>query len=82
MYKQFLKFCGKEIEKNKFYCSKKPITINNIEINIMLIPDRFGFVKREMKIRSLCMKIPKINRRSNSFKETKYVLLGSKNMNF
>ena len=47
--KKFLKFDGTEIEIYNFHQDKRPILIENIDINKMVVSNKISFGKREFK---------------------------------
>ena len=40
-------YCDIEVEKKKFHSSKKPIIIDDVNINKILTSDRFGYDKNK-----------------------------------
>ena len=50
MDKKVIKFDDIEIEKWKFYQHKKPILIDNIDINIIVVQNQVFLVKRILNI--------------------------------
>ena len=49
MDKQFIKFDDTEIEKYKFHQYKKPISIDNIDINKIVVSHEVSFGKKHFK---------------------------------
>ena len=46
MDEKIIKFNDTEIEKNKFYQVKSSISINNIDINIIVVSNKASFCKK------------------------------------
>ena len=83
MEKTIIKLGDTEIEKQKFYQHKRPISIQNIDINNIVVPSKVSFGKRsfkyfightDAKIRPFCIFIPKMGAYRRDFDETKYML--------
>ena len=49
MAKEIIKFYGTEIEEYKFHQYKSPILINNIDINRIVVSNKFPFGKQDLK---------------------------------
>ena len=49
MDKKIIKFDGTEIEEYEFHQYKSPISINIVDINKILVPNKFTFGKQEFK---------------------------------
>ena len=47
---EFLKFGNIEIEKQKFHSSRNPVTTDDMDINKILISDRFARGKRVLTL--------------------------------
>ena len=76
--------CGDiEIQKEKFHQHKRPISINNIDIHKIVVPNKVSFGKKESKYfiaykdakknRPLCIFLPKMSAYRRDFDETKYM---------
>ena len=69
MDKRIIKFDDTKIEKYKFHQNKSPISINDIDINKIVVSNKFPFVKQDFKyfishkgsekIRPLCISVYK-----------------------
>ena len=81
-----IKFGDIQIEIQKFHQHKEPILIKNIEINKIVVSNKFSFGKKEFKyfirykdakeIRIcifLCIFLPKLSEYRKDFDETKYM---------
>ena len=81
--KTIIKFGDIEIEKQKIYQHKRPISIKNIDINKIVVSDEVSFGKKGFiyfigykntkKIRPLCIFLPKMSAYKRDFHETKYM---------
>ena len=80
--KIIIKFGDIEIEKQKFYQQKRPISIKNLDINEIVVSNKVSFGKKGFKyfigykgakIRSLCMFLPRMSTCGRDFDETKYM---------
>ena len=49
MNKKNIKFDGTELEEYEFYQSKIPISINDIDINKIVVSNKFPFGKQDFK---------------------------------
>ena len=49
MDKKILKFDGSEIEEQEYRQYKSPILINSIDVNKMVVSNKFSFVKQDFK---------------------------------
>ena len=49
MDKKIIKFDDTEIEECKFHQYKSPISISNIDINKIVVPNKFPFGKQDFK---------------------------------
>ena len=49
MDKRIIKFDDTKIEKYKFHQNKNPISINDIDINKIVVSNKFPFVKQDFK---------------------------------
>ena len=49
MFKKIVKLDGTEIEEYKIYQFKSPISINDIDINEIVVSNKFPFDKQEFK---------------------------------
>ena len=80
MEKKNMKFGNIEIQKQKH---KGPISIKTIEINKIVVSNRFSFGKKRFKyiisykdskkVKPLCIFLPKISAYRKDFDETKYI---------
>ena len=83
MDKKITKFGDTEIEKHKFHQHKSPVSINNIDINKIVVSNKSLFRKKGFKhfigysdskeIRPLCIFLPKMSAYRRDFDETKYM---------
>ena len=82
MEKAITKLGDTEIEKQKFCQHKRPISIQNIDINNVVVPSKVSFGKRsfkyfightDAKIRPFCIFIPKMGAYKRDFHENKYM---------
>ena len=84
MRRTIIKFGDIEIEKRKFHQHKRPISIINIDINKIIVSNKeiFTFGKKgfkyfigykDVKIRPLCIFLPKMSAYRRDFDETKYL---------
>ena len=83
MDKKNIKVDDTEIEKYKFHQHKRPILIDNIAINKVVVSNKIssgknGFkyfigYKDAKKIRPLCIFLPKISAYRRDFDKTKYM---------
>ena len=83
MKKSIIKFGNIIIEKQKFHQNKRPISIKNIGINKIRVPNNASFGKKcfkyfigykdAQKIRPLCIFFPKITAYTRDFDEAKYI---------
>ena len=72
-----------EIEKQEFHQYERPISIKNININKIIVSNKFSFGKKGFKyfigyedankIRPLCIFLPKMSAYRRDFDETKYI---------
>ena len=70
MDKKFIKFDDTEIEEFEFHQYKSPISINDLDINKIIVSNKFPFgnqdfryfigYKYNKKIRSICIFFPKM----------------------
>ena len=70
MDEQIIKYYGAEIEEHKFHQYKTPLSINDIDINNIVVPDKFHFGKQDFeyfigyrdseRIRPLCIFRPQM----------------------
>ena len=74
MVKIIIKFGDIEIEKQKFHHHKRPISIQHIDINKIVVSNKFfiGY-KDTKKIRPLCIFLPTVSAYRRGFDETKYL---------
>ena len=49
MDKDFIKLDDNEIEKSNFHQNKSPISINDIDINKVVVSNKLPFVKQDFK---------------------------------
>ena len=92
MDKKVTKFDDTEIEKYKFHQHKKPISIENIDINKIVVSNKVSFGKKEFKyfigykdakrIRPLCIFFPKMIVYRRDFDKTECVSFLIKNEKF
>ena len=86
MEKIIIKFNDAEIEKQKYYQHKSPISIKNIDINKIVVSDKVSFGKKKgfkyfigyrdaKKHRSLCIFLPKVSAYRRDFDVTKYIYI-------
>ena len=81
-----IKFGDIQIEIQKFHQHKEPILIKNIEINKIVVSNKFSFGKKEFKYfiryedakeiricKFLCIFLPKLSAYRKDFDETKYM---------
>ena len=83
MEKTYVKFDDIEIKNQKFRQHKTPISIENIDINKIVVSNKVSFGKKSFKyfigykdakkIRPLCISFPKINAYRRDFERTKYM---------
>ena len=83
MEKTVIKFGDINIEKQKSHQHKKYISIDNTEINKIVVSNKVSFSKKSFKyfigyknakkIRPLCMFLPKMSAYRRDFDETKYI---------
>ena len=91
--KQIIKFYGTKIEEYKFRQYKSPISINDIDINEIVVSNKFSFGKPDFKyfigykdnteIRPLCIFFPDINkykRYTGKVKCMSFIIKGEKNI--
>ena len=81
-----MKFNNIEVNKKEFHASKQPIALNLVNVNQILIPDKFEHCNKSFKyftgykddhiIRPLCIILPQMRR------YIKYFDIGRKNMCF
>ena len=73
-----------EIEKQKLHYSESPISIYNVDINKIVLPNKAPFGKKRFKdligyendyekVMPLCIKFPKMNAYRKDTDETKYM---------
>ena len=82
MIKKILKLGEIETKKQKFHSSKSPIAIVDVDIDKILISDKFQYFfgyKNDEKISPLCIKLHTKNGYVNSFRGTKYIPFFIKN---
>ena len=89
MDKKIISFGETEIEKHKFYQHKHSVSIYDIDINKILVPNKAFWVRKGFKhfigykdcrkIRPLCVMLPKISAYWRDFNETKYISFLIKN---
>ena len=82
-WKKIIKFGDIEIQKQEFHQHKGPISIKNVEIDKMVVPNQVPFGKKEFKyfigykdaenIKPLCIFLPKMTTCRKDFDETKYI---------
>ena len=80
MDKTIIKFDDTEIEKYKFHQHKSPFMIENIDFDIIVIPNKVSFGKRDFKHfigyknakrnRLLCIFLPKMSSYRRDFNKT------------
>ena len=78
-------FDDTENEKHKFHQQKDPISINNTDINKIVVSSKVSFGKKDFKyfigytnnkkVRPLCILFPKMSAYRRDFDETKYMTL-------
>ena len=78
MEKIIIKFGDIEIEKQKFHQHKKPVSINNIDINKIVVSNKVSFGRTGFKYfigykDALCIFLSKINAYRRDFDEIKYM---------
>ena len=82
MEKTVIRFGDTEIEKQKFHQHKRPISIENIDVNKIVVSNKVSFDKqgfkyligcRDDKIRILSILIPKMSAYRRDFDETKHM---------
>ena len=61
MEKTIIKFGDIEIEKQKFHQYKRHISINNIDINKMVVSNKVSFGKKGLSISSAIKMLKKLN---------------------
>ena len=81
MDKKIIKFDDTEIEKYKFHQYKRPISIDNIDFNKIVVSSKISFDKNNFKyligyndakkIRPLCIFLPKMSAYTKDFDKTK-----------
>ena len=81
MSKEFLKFADVEIKKRKFPSSKGPIDVGDVNIDKIVISNKFSCTKRGSKyfvgyknieeLTQLCVFLPKMSRYSKKFDDVK-----------
>ena len=83
MDKKIIKFDDTEIEKHKFHQRKGSISINNTDINKIVVSNKVSFSKKDFKYfigykdgtKLACMHLlPKMSVYRRDFDETKYML--------
>ena len=89
MNKKIIAFGNSEIEKHLFYYHKNPISLDEVDIDKLLISktisfDKKGFkhvigCKHDEKVKPLCIMLPKMSGYKQSFNETKYAFFLIKN---
>ena len=72
-----------EIEKYKFHLHNSPISVNNIDINKIVVSNKVSFGEKDFKyffhykdakkIKPLCTFLPKMSAYRRDFNETKYM---------
>ena len=92
MDKKITKFDDTEIEEHKFHQYKSPISINNIDINEIVVSNKFLFGKQDFKysigckdnkeIRPLCIFYPGMNIYKRYSDKTKCMYFMIKDENF
>ena len=92
MDKKIIKFDDIEIKKYKFCQSESPISINDININKIVVSKKLPFTKQDFryfngykddrKIRPLCISFPKLSAHQIDFDETQcmYFLIKEENV--
>ena len=81
---EILTFCEIEIEKDKFYCSKSPVCLKNVDINVLVTKKIcsgeknykyfIGYLYDNYKIKSLHIMLPKTSAYVKSYdSQTKWV---------
>ena len=84
MGKAFVIFDNIEIEKQKLHYSESPVSIYNVDINKIVLPNKVLFCKKRFKdligyendyekVMLLCIKFPKMNAYRKDADETKYM---------
>ena len=81
MEKTIIKFGDIEIEKQKFHQYKRHISINNIDINKMVVSNKVSFGKKGFKYfigykdakKIKPLNLPKMSAYRKNFDETKYM---------
>ena len=78
-----IKFSDTEIQNHKFNQHKSPVSINNIDINKIMVSNKVSFCKKGFKyfigykngkkVRPLCILLPKMSVYRRDFNEPKYV---------
>ena len=82
MEKTIIEFDDIEIEKQNIHQYKRPISIKNIDINKIVVFNKFSFVQRSFeyfigykdakKNRNLCTFLPKMSEYIKDFDKTKF----------
>ena len=83
MGKDFITFSDTEVEKHKFYQHKNSISICDVDVNKTVVSSKFPFgrkcfkyfigYKDVRKVRTLCIRLPKMSAYTRKFDETKYM---------
>ena len=81
MDKIIIEFDDTEFERFKFHQPKSPISINNIDINKIVVSNKVSFGKKDFKyligykdakiVRPLCISLPKMSGYRRDFDKTK-----------
>ena len=89
---KIIKFGDIEIRKQKFHQRKGPISIENIDINKIVVSTKVSFGEKRFKyfigyndakkIKPLCIFLPKMSAYGKDFDETKYISVLIKMMNY
>ena len=82
MYQKVTKFDDTVIKKYNFHQNKNPISIDDIDINKIVVPNKYCFGKQDFvysvgykddkKIRPLCIFYPKVSEYRIDFDETEF----------
>ena len=89
---KIIKFGDIEIRKQKFHQRKGPISIENIDINKIVVSTKVSFGEKRFKyfigyndakkIKPLCIFLAKMSAYGKDFDETKYISFLIKMMNY
>ena len=84
-----INFDGADVEEYKFYQDKCTILINNIDINKIVVSNKFSFGKKDFigykdakKITPLCILLPKMSAYRKDFNKIKFLSFLIKNINY